>query len=277
MTRTPPQHGERRCYIAGCRRPECTAAHKRYCKAYRAATFHTGTLRHDTTAAAGRITRWALEGWSHSQMSQTTGCSGRVIFNLLNNGTSSINTATVRRILTAPEPTGFPYHAVTDATGTIRRGQGLHYIGYPIYRIAQDIPMATSHLGRLLTGQPETVRVSVAEGMNALYSRLAWTPGSSALARLSARRHGWHGPLAWDPATIDDPQALPDTADAYTPLHPNSYDPYRRSEIEHLLRSGASSDEIHKRTGASASYITQISTEMRVGRRRPLKSEQVAA
>ncbi|MGW6557955.1 hypothetical protein [Streptomyces hydrogenans] len=210
MTRKPPpQHGERRCYLRGCRRPECVEANKRYCKQYRLATVHA-PLRVDASAAVRRLAQWANQGYSHTQIATAAKINAPEVSKLLTGKQTAISLAHARRIQTAHGPSGAPYHAMTDAVGTIRRGRALHAIGYPIYRIAQDIPMNANDLGRLLMLEPATVRQSVANGMTALYQRLSGTPGPSHLAVCAARRLRWESPIAWDDDSIDDPAAIPD-------------------------------------------------------------------
>lgn len=210
MTRkTPPQHGERRCYLRGCRRPECVEANKRYCKQYRLATVHA-PLRVDASAAVRRLAHWANQGYSHTQIAAAAKINAPEVSKLLTGKQTTLSLAHARRIQTAHEPAGAPYHAMTDAVGTIRRGRALHAIGYPIYRIAQDIPMNSNDLGRILTLEPAAVRQSIAERMTMLYQQLSGTPGPSHLASCAARRLRWNSPIAWDDDSIDDPAAIPD-------------------------------------------------------------------
>ncbi|KAA6216443.1 hypothetical protein [Streptomyces filamentosus] len=210
MTRKPPpQHGERRCYLRGCRRPECVEANKRYCKQYRLATVHA-PLRVDASAAVRRLAHWANQGYSHTQIAAVAKINAPEVSKLLTGKQTSISLAHARRIQTAHDPSGAPYHAMTDATGTIRRGRALYAIGYPLYRIAQDIPMNANDLGRLLMLESATVRQSIANGMAALYQRLSGTLGPSHLAVCAARRLRWDSPIAWDDDSVDDPAAIPD-------------------------------------------------------------------
>ena len=67
-SKTPPQHGERRCYIAGCRRPECAAANAAYCKRYRVYRHTNGPRRVDAQPYIELAQRYASLGWSHTQM-----------------------------------------------------------------------------------------------------------------------------------------------------------------------------------------------------------------
>lgn len=248
-TRTPPQHGTRACYLRGCRRDECRDANRRYCKQYRVTTIHQ-PIRVDATPVINRLNSWVDQGYSQTQIQRVTNIASGDISKILNKKQRTVHPDLARRVLTAPDPTGAPYHAVTDSTGTIRRAQALHVIGYPLYQIAENVPMAYNHLGRILDSQPPTVRLSVAHGMTALYKRLRWVPGPSKYAPFSARRRGWHGPFAWD-GNIDDPAAVPDT----DPAGPRSgkaapkRDSLRNDEIRHLAGFGIPHDEIARRVG----------------------------
>lgn len=271
-----PAHGQRRCYLAGCRRPECATAHYRYMSKLRLDQLQGKPRRIDATQTRTHIQRLQASGWTQAQITRVSGLSHHRIVGSILKGQATVSCRTALAIYSVPIGPPPGDHRDVDATGTTRRVRALVAIGWPIARLAPMFGLYETALGIIARGEREQVRATTAARIAREYRRLSGTPGINNRARNDARRNGWHGPLAWGD-NIDNPQALPDTADAYQPLHPNSYDPYRRSEIEHLLRSGASSDEIHKRTGASASYITQIRTEMRASRRRPLKSEQVAA
>lgn len=254
MTRTPPQHGTRACYLRGCRHPECVDANKRYCKAYRVTTLRA-PIRIPAAPSIARITDWIERGYSHTQISATTAVNTGELSKLYNHKQQNIHPDVARRILSAADPAGAPYHAMADATGTIRRAQALHLIGYPMYQIAQGVPMATNHLGRLLHRQPATVRLSIANGMTALYKELRWRPGPSQFSPFAARRNGWHGPLAWD--DIDDPNCQPET-DTYKPIVKGGRDSMRRAEIAHLLSCGESIATIARRMDRDTKYISDL-------------------
>jgi hypothetical protein len=258
-TKTAPQHGERRCYLRGCRRDECIAANKRYCKQYRLATVRE-PIRIDIRPAAARLTNWTNQGYSQTQMAAVTNVSAGDLSKLLAGKQQKIHPDVARRILTAPNPAGDPHHAITNATGTIRRGRALNAIGYPIYQIAAGIPMNVNDLGRMLTDPPTTVRVTTANRMTALCRRLRWAPGPSLLARQSAARRQWHGPLVWD--DIDDPNEQPNPG-ADDELNRNELAAFRRQEIAHLAAFGIPEQDIAARLGISDSTVQQQIRDMR--------------
>jgi hypothetical protein len=252
-TSTPAQHGERRCYLRGCRRPECAAAHARYCKQYRLATL-AGPIKIDAAPVAAHIAHWTDRGYSLVQIAQATGRFTGELSRIRKGQQTAITPAVAHQILSVDLSHLAPHHAMVDATGTIRRGRALTAIGYPVYTIAERIPINHNSLGRILATSPKRVRLSTEEGMAAFYRTAARQPGGSAIAIAYARRRNWNGPLSWGD-DIDDPAAEPeqDTDQSEITL---------RVDVEHLLRFGISTDEIQRRTGASHSYIRGLAAEL---------------
>jgi hypothetical protein len=273
--KTPPQHGERRCYIAGCRQPECVAANKRYCKQYQLATIHQ-PIRIDAAPVVAYLDHLANQGYSHRQIAGSIGRRDGEVSKLRLRQQPNITTAVARAYLGVRLTGVVPAFAVTDATGTIRRGQALHAIGYPLYRIAKGIPMAQNGFAHILSSRPPTVRVSVADGMTRLYTELRWKPGASVHARNNAARLGWHGPMAWD-GNIDDPTAEPEVLPEYKPIPRNGRDSMRREEIEHLRSCGESVASIAKQMNASEEYIHDLLVQNRTRRDRAETRQAVAA
>lgn len=268
----PPQHGERRCYLRGCRRPECVQANRKYCKQYRIATIRQ-PVRVDATPVRQRVEEWSSQGYSHVQIAQAVGGNSGDISKLLS-GQQTIAPRVAARYLTSAGPTGIPFHATTDSTGTVRRGQALHAIGYPLYEIARSLPVNSNYLGRILDGQYATIRAAVAEAMTARYRQLQWKPGPSHFAVHSAARRNWHGPLAWDD-NIDDAKAKPEKVKPYKPVAKNGRDSMRKAEIEHLYLLGESITSIAKQLGGNEKYITdQLAAVLR---ERAAKAEQERA
>lgn len=203
-----PAHGGRPRYLRGCRCLPCRDANKRYCKQYRIKTIRQ-PIRIDATPVRELLQEWVDQGYSQTQIGDAVGKKSGDISKLLR-GQPTIAPSVAERILRSPGPTCTPAHARVDSTGTIRRGRALHAIGYPIYAIAENVPMATNHLGRVLYHQPAAVSAAVAQGMAALYKQWSAQPGPSHFALHNARRRGWNGPLAWDDDTIDNPEAHPE-------------------------------------------------------------------
>lgn len=252
-TKALPPHGKRPRYMRGCRCVPCVDANKRYCKQYRVRTIRQ-PVRIDATPVRARLQEWADQGYSQTQIGDAVGKASADISKLLH-GQPTIAPSVAAKILRSKGPTGTPMNARVDSTGAIRRGRALHAIGYPIYAIAEGVPMATNHLGRILYHEPATVSAAVAQGMAALYEKLRWQPGPSCRAPFLARRRGWDGPFAWD-GNIDDPTAKPERLPAYKPAPKNGRDSLRKAEIEHLYLLGESVPSIAKQLGANEKYTS---------------------
>lgn len=205
--RTPPQHGERRCYLKGCRRPECCNANYRYMSRYRLDR-EQGQQRHvDATPAADHVRVLLDAGWNLRQIGDAAGCAHRVIADLAHRRQVTVKPRTADGILAiAPYPAPEPAQYI-DATGTIRRIRALIAIGYPFHQVAAAIGIWPANLGRIARGELTQVFVSTAKTTTAVYRDLSQRPGPSQAARNRARQEGWHGPMAWD--DIDDPNCQP--------------------------------------------------------------------
>ncbi|MFE0088807.1 hypothetical protein [Streptomyces sp. NPDC059016] len=211
MTRTPPQHGERRCYMAGCRRDECRAANAAYCKRYRVSRHRNGPRRVDATPYAEHVRRYADLGWSRRQIALLAGTSETTIIDLLSGKAKHLNPDSAEAIRALPaEPANIPGRAYFDATGTIRRGRALYRIGHQVADMAAELGLHADSLSEILHRDGGLVLASTAHNMTDLYKRLRWTPGKFIANRTRATNRDWHGPLAWEDATIDDPTAKPD-------------------------------------------------------------------
>lgn len=121
-----------------------------------------------------------------------------------------------------PSLTDFPDRARIDSTGTRRRMQALAVLGWPRFLMAQQIGMSETAFRKGCRRERVTARL--ARGVASLYD--AWwdqdplehgVPAQTvARVRADAARDGFHGPLAWDDDTIDDPRVMPQT-DALAP------------------------------------------------------------
>lgn len=96
-----------------------------------------------------------------------------------------------------------------DSTGTSRRLQSLHAIGWAWPHIAARLG-TTDRWPSLLANAPSpTVTKTTAVAVDVLYRELSCTPGPSVRARTWSAKHGWVPPAAWDDDAIDDPAAGP--------------------------------------------------------------------
>lgn len=277
MARTAPQHGERRCYINGCRRPECKAANDVYCKRYRVRRHRAGTMRVDAAPYVGLARRYADIGWSRRQIAEAAGISETTIINLLNGKLQRLNPVTYNALRALPaDPTQVPGRAYFDATGTIRRGRALYRIGHAVDDMAAQLGLHPDSLSAILHRNQGIVLASTATSMTALYERRRWTPGKSLANQTRATKLGWHGPLAWDD-DIDDPNAKPEPAEPYKPVAKNGRDSMRKAEIEHLYLLGESVSSIAKKFDGNEKYVSDLLGAIRRDREARAERERRAA
>lgn len=149
---------------------------------------------------------------------------------------------------------------MVSATGSRRRLQALVAVGWPLRRLAIEMPTTNSWVGKLARGRVTRVRVSTARKIRALYDRLwdvapaAGTPRERravTMARQAAAERGWAPPMAWD--DIDDPAAEPQGA-GYTPARGKLPD---ASEIAFLVAGGDSVEVLADRYETSVDSVRQ--------------------
>ncbi|MEU3529183.1 hypothetical protein AB0E62_35935 [Streptomyces sp. NPDC038707] len=104
-----------------------------------------------------------------------------------------------------------------DATGTRRRLQALAKMGWSSKAIHQRIDCSSVQtLERLRYRTKVTAKLAraIRDVYNDLSAKAAEEhgvhPSIASRSRTYATRYGWAGPEAWDPDTIDDPDAKPD-------------------------------------------------------------------
>jgi plasmid maintenance system antidote protein VapI len=262
----------RACYLRGCRHPECVDANKRYCKQYRVTRYTSGRRRVDATPYAAVARRYAAAGWSHAEMAALAGCCDTVFHHLLN-GTPRLSATTAARIATMPaRPPRLGSAAYVDATGTRRRGQALHRIGYPVQALGAALDLHPDHVSRILRGRHKRVLSATAAAMATLYDEWKTQPGPSQDSMQRAAREGWRDPQWWDDmGDIDDPAFDPDHADRELNFHERAQ--LRREEIIHLAWCGHEPEQIRERLNneMSISTIRQIVQEWRTGQKRDRK------
>lgn len=107
--------------------------------------------------------------------------------------------------------------AVIDATGTRRRTQALAASGWSSKAIHARIGISSIQTIERLRGRTK-VTARLARAIRDLYDEVSAktaedygvTPWLAARTRTYANKHRWAGPEAWDPDTIDNPDAHPD-------------------------------------------------------------------
>lgn len=107
--------------------------------------------------------------------------------------------------------------ARVEGTGTRRRLQALHAIGYPMAFLGRELHITNIH--RTVHGYDGgLVLKATADNTVELYDRLSMTPNNplewrdkiaASRSRTYAKSHRWLPPLAWDDDQIDDPTHVP--------------------------------------------------------------------
>lgn len=273
-TRTAPQHGERRCYLRGCRRPECRAANYRYMSKLRLERQRGQRRRTCIKHVTDHVQNLIDAGWTQAQIERATGVGHRSIAPILAGSQPNVGVRTEQRLLALPVGPPPCDARDIDATGTRRRIQALVAIGYNYPTLGRHIGLHGDAVGRIARGENPVVRTSTAEATAVAYRQLSRTPGRSVRARFLAAGQGWHGPLAWD--DIDNPAAVPETCPQQLQLTREQQAALRRAEIEHLDRFGVPAQEIAARLGIADSTVLNIVAELRTGTRRDRSKETAA-
>ncbi|MEA5454488.1 hypothetical protein SPF06_07120 [Sinomonas sp. JGH33] len=161
--------------------------------------------------------------------------------------------------------------ALVDATGTHRRLQALVSIGYSVSRLGEMLGIDRANMAGPIGRHPQ-VTAATARKAAALYERLWNVPHepeghferiSASRARNHAAARGWAPPMAWDDDTIDDPAASP-TGTEQT-MRTSAHTSELVEDIEHMLTTGASPEEVAHRTGRNPRDLDRIL--YRAGRR----------
>jgi hypothetical protein len=117
----------------------------------------------------------------------------------------------------------------------------------------------------------------MAHRFTVLYREYSHQAGPSEYTRSIARRNGWHGPLAWDGAAIDDPAAEPEVEQADGELTRTDLAAVRRAEIEHLASFNLGIHEIADRLSMAPGYVRDILRDLRTSPQTRTATERAAA
>ncbi|MFD8839790.1 hypothetical protein [Streptomyces griseofuscus] len=164
------------------------------------------------------------EGRTITGIAEDAGLDYETVSQLANCERLSILRSTESKLFAVPgEPDS---SALISSIGTVRRVRALVAMGHTQQTLADEIGCAFTYISTMAHGVRPTVTVALAASVRRAYDRLSMSVGPSTRARLKAQRLGWHGPLAWDEDTIDDPAATPYAMDersaveeAEKPLH----------------------------------------------------------
>lgn len=150
-------------------------------------------------------------GWSRDALAAAFDLSPCVIERIRNRQRTKIRPETERKILFGTlDPRRIPGHLLIPSAGTQRRIQALNFMGWSYPDLARESGLAPHVFDRAQHRQ--RVNAGLAATVADVYDRLWRRPGPTVSTATRARRHGRHGPLAWDDETIDDPRARPDGA-----------------------------------------------------------------
>jgi hypothetical protein len=159
----------------------------------------------DGPLVAAHLRACIAAGWTRREIAAVSHVSERGIRYIFG-GQPTVQRDNAQRLL-AIRPEHSPR---VPAIGCIRRIKALSRAGYTVEWTRQQAGCSHRHIYEILNGTVELVDRRLAERFAEIYRRHEGTTGPSNPARIAARSKGWHGPEAWDPDTIDDPDATPD-------------------------------------------------------------------
>ncbi|MEU2789083.1 hypothetical protein [Streptomyces sp. NPDC007100] len=255
-TATQSPHGERRCYLRGCRRPECIAANKRYCKTADLRRHREGPRRIDGTDAANHLRRLIdEEGWTQIGIADTLGISRDTVGGLASGRNKTCRREDARRILAfQPDFDAERPSPRVDIVGSTRRLQALAVLGHALYDVSAETGVSYAVIRRILRGEGRYTSKDFAARIRRVYEQRRHTNGPSYITRGHARAKGWYGPDAW--RDIDDPQCTPHENRRHLAA-------LRRADVEHLAGFGISEHEIAARLGMASAYVHDLIRDMR--------------
>lgn len=199
----------RNCYLRGCRQPGCVLASTRYTKKLRVE--HQRGHYRMTEAAPVRhhVEQLMAAGWTQAQISEASQVPPANIHKLYTEDQQKIANWRADAIL-AVEITAPPANnRRVDATGSRRRLQALRVLGHRRYDLADRLGITADRIKHITRGATRYVSPEEAAVIARLYRQLSTVLGPSQQTATLAKKHGWHGPLAWD--DIDNPNEQPDT------------------------------------------------------------------
>ena len=222
--------------------------------------------------------RWLISrGMGWQRVARTAGVSTGSMSQLLHGSrsrppTRRIRPSTEAAILAVRPPAVRGYSGTRgDATGTIRRLQGLTWNGWPLAELSARLGRYDA--GRIL--RQETVTPATAAAVKALAGKLETRtpPGETMFARRAAsaarnraRREGWVPLAAWDeepgPHCIDDPAAVP--AEGWERGGKREWGTLA-AEVADLTGMGLDQREAAERLGVSVSTLTTTLARARKG------------
>ncbi|MEU5043217.1 hypothetical protein [Streptomyces griseorubiginosus] len=219
------QHGDPTCADYGCKREECLEARRRKQKRNKLlrTTGRPGMVVPERAAA--HLEKFRQAGLQDIEIIAMLPVARNTFYRVMRG--EPLTRISEQKILAVPAPPALREIrtlATVDATGTHRRLKALMSLGWPSRVLARRIGVHEAWISRSFSSRTRVTQ-AVEARVRALYDgywnvqpELAGVDaGEAEGARAHARAQGWHGPLAWDDDTIDDPKAVPVT-DAVEPI-----------------------------------------------------------
>lgn len=177
-----------------------------YVKAWRSYSGDAGKYRRvDPVPALKHLKRLRDLGWTWELIGERAGLGPFTARHAFIRGTMSL--AVSDAVLALPLEEMRPPRRRLDPTGTRRRVEALNFMGWPRCALEVRMGMGVCALSKVLREgrvTPRTARL-VAD----LYDELNSQEGPSRRVASDAVAAGYHPPIAWEYADIDDPRAKP--------------------------------------------------------------------
>lgn len=259
-TATPPQHGERRCYLRGCRRDECVAANRRYCKANDIRRHRKGPVYVDAKPCQEHLQKYLDDGWSVASIATASDVPAGTLRSIAVGEHKRCRPETRDRIL-AFDPdfdADRPGHWIS-AAGSTRRLRALALLGHPLYLIAEETGISYAAVRRIGRGEGVQTSKDFARRITEVFERRAQFEGPSPTTRGVARAAGWLGAEVW--RAIDDPACTP-CLDGKELVDRLELAALRRHEISHLAAYSIPEHEIAERLDMAREYVHDLIRDM---------------
>jgi transcriptional regulator with XRE-family HTH domain len=174
----------------------------------------------DGDAVRAHIRELSAAGIGYRRVAELAGVTLRTVWRLLYEGTRP-TAATAERILAVTADVG-PAERWAPVLGTARRLQALRAIGWSNELLANRLGIVPTSASQLALMRRPSVRHVTAAATADLYEELSevFPPMSASESRnrTFARERAWFPPIAWEPGTLDDPEALPCLLPAVEPV-----------------------------------------------------------
>jgi DNA-binding CsgD family transcriptional regulator len=218
MNTAIPRHGTNARYkgrqnLPGCRCRPCTTAASRE-DAQRRLDRLSGRARTASPELFQKVLnhlRYLVAGeMSHAQIGAGADVAQSTVSQLLSGQRKSLHSSTARKLLKV-RIVDLTDTCMVSAVGAMRRCQALYWMGHRSQDLAIETGLHEDTILGLARGRWDRTTAARRNAVYEAYDRLAMVRGMSERARQFAVGNGWHGPLAWDDDTIDDPRAVPQT------------------------------------------------------------------